>query len=343
MKRSSSVPAVAWPLLALGILLLANVLWTPHFLSFEIRDGRLFGPLIDIVHRAAPVALLAVGMTLVIATGGIDLSVGAVMAIAAAVAAVLLTSTDAASGTVVLAALAVAAAFGLGNGILVAAFRIQPIVATLILMVAGRGIAQLLTEGQIVTFHDPFLEFLGSGSLLGLPTTFFLAGGVLLLVLGLTRWTPLGSELAAIGAGERAARAAGIATARRKLFAYSFCGACAGLAGLIAAADIRAADANNIGLYLELDAILAVVLGGTALTGGRFHLAGSVIGALILQTLTTMILMRGVGIEYTLVFKGAIVIGILVVQSPRTRRTVLRLTARRAPAQPAGPFPEESR
>lgn len=311
-----------WPLAALACLLIWNAVFTPNFATLEIREGRLFGPIIDIVHRAAPVGLLSVGMTLVIATGGIDLSVGAVMAVAAAVTALIATRGPVHPAALIAAAVAAAGAAGLWNGALVAFVRIQPIVATLILMVAGRGLAQLLTAGQIITFHHAGLESFTSGSLLGLPSTFFVFAGLLALTGLAVRGTVVGLQIEATGGNETAARSSGVPVARIKTLVYVFSGLCAGLAGVLAAGDIKAGDANNIGLYAELDAILAAVIGGTSLAGGRFYLAGAALGALLIQTLTTMILMRGVGIEYTLVVKALIVVAVCMVQSGRVRKIV---------------------
>src|SRR5262245_23434484 len=152
---------LTWPLLALVALLLFNLLWTPGFFHVELKEGQLYGSLIDVLNRAAPVLLLALGMTLVIATGGVDLSVGAVMAIAGSAAALLIRDHGAGLPLILAVALGAAALAGAWNGLLVAACGVQPIVATLILMVAGRGVAQLLTGGQIITFHHAGFAFLG--------------------------------------------------------------------------------------------------------------------------------------------------------------------------------------
>jgi simple sugar transport system permease protein len=319
------------PLVALALLVLVNILTVPNFGRFEIKDGRLFGAIIDILHRGTPVVLLAIGMTLVIATRGIDLSVGAVMAIAGAVSAVLLTRTGLSVPWVVSVALGASLAAGLWNGALVAYLKVQPIVATLILMVAGRGLAQLLTDGQIVTFENRAFEFIGMGSLLWLPVTVYIAAAAFIGTLFLTRKTVVGTYIEAVGGNETASVYSGINADRVKLFVYGFSGLCAGVAGLIATADIKAADVSNCGLYLELDAILSVVIGGTLFTGGKFNLAGSVIGALLIQTLTTAILMRGVGVEYTLVVKAVTVVLVCFIQSPAFQKTVLGiLTPRRS-------------
>ncbi|TKY80416.1 galactofuranose ABC transporter, ATP-binding protein YtfT [Pectobacterium polonicum] len=303
-------------LLALVAILLIDSMVAPNFFSLHIQDGRLFGSLIDILNRGAPVALLALGMTLVIATGGIDLSVGAVMAIAGATAATLTTAGHPLP-SVLLAALLVGALCGLWNGFLVAVLQIQPIVATLMLMVAGRGIAQLITEGQIITFDNAGLAKLGSGTLFYLPMPVMIACVVLLALWALTRKTALGLFIESVGINLRSARNAGVSTKLVLVAAYVICGVCAAVAGVIVTADIRGADANNAGLWLELDAILAVVIGGGSLLGGRFNLLLSVVGALIIQSMNTGILLSGYRPEFNLVLKALVVLLVLVMQSPR--------------------------
>ncbi|MEI7285549.1 galactofuranose ABC transporter, ATP-binding protein YtfT [Pectobacterium carotovorum] len=303
-------------LLALVAILLIDSMVAPNFFSLHIQDGRLFGSLIDILNRGAPVALLALGMTLVIATGGIDLSVGAVMAIAGATAAILTTAGHPLP-SVLLIALLVGALCGLWNGFLVAVLQIQPIVATLMLMVAGRGIAQLITEGQIITFDNAGLAKLGSGTLFYLPMPVIIACVMLLALWILTRKTALGLFIESVGINLRSARNAGVSTKLVLVAAYVICGVCAAVAGVIVTADIRGADANNAGLWLELDAILAVVIGGGSLLGGRFNLLLSVVGALIIQSMNTGILLSGYRPEFNLVLKALVVLLVLVMQSPR--------------------------
>ena len=302
-------------ILAFLTILMADRLVSPQFFDVRLQDGRLFGSLVDVFNRGAPVALLSLGMVLVIATRGIDLSVGAVMAIAGAIAASLV---DSHSVPVALgAALGVGLLCGLWNGFLVAVLRIQPIVATLILMVAGRGIAQLITEGRIVTFSSPSLAWFGNGSVLGIPAPVAITLGMLLLTLLLVRGTALGVLIEAVGANARASELAGIGTQAITITAYVWCGLCSAVAGVISAADILGADANNSGLWLELDAILAVVVGGTSLFGGRFSLILAVLGALIIQAMNTGILLSGYRPELNLVVKAIVVIAVLLLQSPR--------------------------
>lgn len=307
---------VAPQLLTLGAVVLLVSFFFPSFWQINYINGRLVGIPIDVVKRGAPVALLAIGMTLVIATRGIDLSVGAVMAICGASAA---WSID--QGFGMWAALGIAGTAGLicglWNGMLVAVFGIQPIVATLILMVAGRGVAQLITGGTILTFDNDSFSYLGSGTFLGVPVP-----AVIWVLTGigfglLVRRTALGLLVESIGINLRASTLTGINSRALLIAVYMGSGFCAALAGIIATADIRGADANNAGLWLELDAILAVVIGGNSLLGGRFSILASLLGAMIIQTINTGILLAGFPSEFNLVIKAVLVIIILVLQSPR--------------------------
>ena len=320
----SGIPQI----LALLVILAINWIVSPQFFDIRLQDGRLFGSLIDVLNRGAPVALLSIGMVLVIALRGIDLSVGAVMAICGAIAASL---ADSHSLPVTLAAaLGVGLLCGLWNGLLVAGLGIQPIVATLILMVAGRGIAQLITEGRIVTFTDPALAWIGGGSIAGVPAPVAITAVMLLVTLLLVRGTALGLMIEATGGNERASTLAGIGTRAMTIAVYVWCSLCAAMAGVIAAADILGADANNAGLWLELDAILAVVIGGTSLFGGRFSISLAVLGALIIQAMNTGILLSGYPPQFNLVVKAVVVMAVLLVQSPKLAglSAVLRRRAR---------------
>lgn len=315
-RRKFRLPPGLPQVAALILVLLVDSLVANNFFAVHLQDGRLFGSPIDILNRAAPVALLAIGMTLVIATGGIDLSVGAVMAIAGATAATLTVAGHSLT-IVIVSALGAGLLCGLWNGVLVALLRIQPFVATLILMVAGRGIAQLITQGQIVTFDSATLGWLGSGSLWLLPVPVWITLAAALLVWLLTRKTALGLFIEAVGINLRAARNAGVNGWLVVMSTYVISGLCAAIAGLIVTADIRGADANNAGLWLELDAILAVVIGGASLMGGRFNLVLSLIGALIIQAMNTGILLSGFPPELNQVVKAVVVMCVLLLQSPR--------------------------
>jgi len=302
------------------------------------REKRLFGSLIDIINRGAPTMLVTIGMTLVYATGGIDLSVGSILAISGAMAASLIRPgyawgnlaypdppTSIVLALVVPLLLAIVA--GLWNGLLIAYLEIQPIIATLILMVAGRGIAQLITRGQIVIFVHESFEFVGGGFLFGLPFPVILVLLVLGLTYVLTRKTALGMFIEAIGANPTASRYMGLQARQIKLALYTFSGLCCGIAGLVICSDIRGADANNAGLFLELDAIASVIIGGTV-NGGRFTMAGSMIGTLIIQSLTTTILTRGIPPEVISVYKAIVIILVALIQSENVRRQFAMYLAR---------------
>lgn len=330
---------VAPQLLTLSAVIVLVSMFFPSFWQIVYVNDRLVGIPVDIVKRGAPVALLAIGMTLVIATRGIDLSVGAVMAICGASAA---WSID--QGFGMWAALGIAGAAGLvcglWNGLLVAVFGIQPIVATLILMVAGRGVAQLITGGTILTFDNDSFSYLGSGTLWGVPVpaVIWVLTGIFFGLL--VRRTALGLLVEAIGINLRASTLTGINSRVLLIAVYMASGFCAALAGIIATADIRGADANNAGLWLELDAILAVVIGGNSLLGGRFSILASLLGAMIIQTINTGILLAGFPSEYNLVIKAVLVIIILVLQSPRLLPQLAFVWSRRSrPPRTKTPHP----
>jgi simple sugar transport system permease protein len=223
---------------------------------------------------------------------------------------------------VIPSALGVATLCGMWNGALVSWFGLQPIVATLILLGTGRGVAQLITNGQIVTIYYSPYYVIGNGFLLGVPFSLFIVAAVA-AVLGLaTRKTALGLFIEAIGVNPAASRLAGIRARGITFAVYAVCGLCAGIAGLIVSSNVKSADGNNAGLLFELDAILAVVLGGTSLAGGRFTLRGSILGALIIQTLTTTIYAVGVPPEVTLVVKGLVVFVVSILQSERIQALI---------------------
>jgi simple sugar transport system permease protein len=318
------------PLAALALLLIIDVIAIPGFLQLSVRDGHLYGSIVDILNRAAPLMLAALGMTLVIATRGIDISVGAVVALSGSVAAVLVGGAPEAQTPLLwamAAGMGAALLCGLWNGLLVASLGLQPIVATLILMVAGRGLAQLLTDGQIITvYHAPYF-FLGGGYFLGLPFSLTVVALVFAAIALMMRKSALGLFIQAVGINPVAARLAGLRTATLIVFVYAFCAACAGLAGLMVSSNIKSADANNAGLLLELDAILAVTLGGTSLAGGKFSLVGSVIGALIIQTLTFTIYSLGVPPEVNMVVKAIVVFAVCLSQSAQFKQIFSRRPA----------------
>jgi ribose/xylose/arabinose/galactoside ABC-type transport system permease subunit len=328
------------------IILLFDLIFIPGFFDLEIKEGHLYGSLIDILRNSVPTVVLAMGMTLVIATGGIDLSVGAVMAIAASTACIMMNpnligvrladvtrESDPSYSymplwAVFLVPLIVAAICGLWNGLLVAYGNIQAMVATLILMIAGRGIAQLVTNAiKIIIYNDTFLQ-IGNGWVFTLPFAVYVAAVVFAIAWFATRRTSIGMFIESVGINYRSSFFSGINEKNIKLFAYIFCGLCAGVAGLIAVSSIRTSDANQVGLYSELDAILAVTIGGTQLTGGRFSLLASVIGGLVIQATTTSTLAFGVPASAIIAVKGVVVIAVILLYSQQVQDFVRRFAGR---------------
>ena len=311
-----------WPVTALLALIAINTIARPQFILVTVRNGELYGALIDILRNSAPLMLVALGMTIVIATRGIDLSVGAIMAVSGAVALTIIDASEdpGSLGTVavaVLAAIAVSFILGSWNGFLVSIAGIQPIIATLVLMLAGRGVALLITGGFITTVNSAPYSFIATGYLVGLPVAFLISVAVIAILAVIERRTALGVLTEAVGINPEASRLAGV-RARGIIFsAYVLSGTLAGVAGIIYSANIRAADANAAGLFIELYAILAVVLGGTSLLGGKFTIAGTVVGVLTIQTLESTILFLGVPSAQSPVFFAIVVIVVVVVQSPR--------------------------
>jgi ribose/xylose/arabinose/galactoside ABC-type transport system permease subunit len=324
-----------WPVFALVALLAVNTAFRPDFLAVSVLDGHLFGSPIDILRNCAPLMLVALGMTLVIATRGIDLSVGAVVAIAGAVALTYIArSPDPGSVTTALTAMGIALALslvlGTWNGFLVSVVGIQPIIATLILMTAGRGIAMLITQGQITTVNSAPFKTLGAGFWLGLPVATLVAFGVFGLVAALTRRTALGMLVESVGINPSASRLAGVQARTIVWTVFALSGLFSGLAGLILSSNVMAADANNAGLFIELDAILAVVIGGTSLAGGKFSLSGTFVGVLIIATLTLTVTNLGISPLVTPLFKALVVAAVTLVQSPVVRRRLAERSRRSA-------------
>jgi len=344
LKRLSK-NQVFWPLIVLiAILLLNGIISGGSFFEMTIVDGHLFGRLIDILRNGSKLMILAIGVTMALATGGTDISVGSVMAISGAIACSVVDGRifPGLGGNV---AVAIALALGAGmlcggwNGFLISRIKIQPIVATMILMVAGRGIAQLITDGKIVTigmnpavgaFNPAAYYFINGGYILGLPFPLFIVAFFLILALLFTKRTAFGMFVESIGVNDVSSRFSGINVGRIKLVIYTFSGAMAAMAGLIESAGIKAADCNNAGLLIELDAILSVAIGGTSLFGGRFSIPASVVGALIIQSITTSLLAMGVVPQATLVVKSLVVLAICLAQSSSFKAAVRSKFMRKA-------------
>jgi len=298
---------------ALAALLLLALVATPNFLSLRTLNVNL--------TQVAGIVVVALGMTLVVATGGIDLSVGSLMAIAGALAPMLFLGNLVPLPTpwvgVALALtvpVLVTGAFGWFNGWLVTRYRIQPIVATLVLLIAGRGIAQVITNGNLQAFRNPAFQVIGLGRLLGLPVQVWLMAALVLLFAWAMRRTLFGRQILAVGGNERAARLAGVPVSRVKRRVYVISGLCAGVAGLVVIAINSAADANLVGLGMELDAIAAVAVGGTSLSGGRARIGGTLVGALVIQMVRYILLALGVPDAAALVAKAGLIIGAVWLQ-----------------------------
>lgn len=293
--------------IVLAVLLLAAGLVSPHFWTIE--------NVVNVVRAASLVGIVAVGMNVVIIGGGIDLSVGSVVALAGAVAASLWVA-DQPLVLAVAAVFAVALAVGLANGLLVVAAGLQPFVATLVLMTAARGAGLVYTGGQPVYADYPdALLWLARGAVLGVPVPAVLFLAVTVLTWYLLKWRPRGRRLYAVGANEVTARLSGIEVGRVKLFAYVYCALLAGLAGLVLTARMQSGEPGQAGVFWELDAIAAVVIGGTALKGGSGSVWGAFVGAIIIGVVSNLFNLLGVEPEWQQVAKGAIILLAVSIQA----------------------------
>lgn len=294
-------------LIALVLIILFNFAVTPNFATWQTLSLNL--------TQVCTIVIVGVGMTLVIATGGIDLSVGALMAIAGALSPMIFTGALFPVSNIYLAiALGVllpvlaAAMFGLFNAFLITRFSIQPIVATLVLFIAGRGIAQVSTNGDLQVFVVPQFQALALGRVLGVPFQVWVMLAIVAGAAFMLNRTVIGRQILAVGGNEAAARLAGVPVAAVKYLVYGITGALSAIAGLIVIAMNSAADANLIGLGMELDAIAAVVVGGTLLTGGRATILGTLLGALVIQLVRYTLLANGVPDAAALVVKAALIV-----------------------------------
>jgi len=294
-------------LTALIVLLAFNLVATPHFASLQTLNVNL--------TQVATIVIVSVGMTLVIATGGIDLSVGSLMAISGALAPIIFLSSFGRSHPEIGNALAfvvsvgVAGLFGAFNGWFITRFQVQPIVGTLVMFIAGRGIGQVMTNGNLQPFHNPTFQFIGLGRILGVPFQVIVMLALVAAAAWTLRRTLFGRQILSVGGNERAARLSGVPVAAVKRWVYAISGLCAGIAGLVVISINSSSDANQVGLGMELDAIAAVAVGGTPFTGGQATVVGSLIGALLIQVLRYTLLANGVPDAAALVVKGAIIAG----------------------------------
>ncbi len=333
------------PIFAMVLVMCINVVYdiangnpALNFFQIGITQGHLFGRLIDILNRGSEIAILAIGMTLVVSSSaGTDISVGSVMSLTGGTCCMLLAGygVDHVNqykiplGLAMLIAVGVACLCGLFNGAMVAYLNIQPMVATLILWSAGRAIGLLLCKSKIVYVRVDSFQFMGNGYILGIPTPVWIAFGCILIASLVLRFTALGTFVQAVGINKKAARISGFNSAKIICITYIICGLCAGIAGLTNTSRIYSADTNNIGLNMEMDAILAVALGGNSLGGGRFFLAGSIIGAYTIQAVTTTLYALGVSSAQAPVFKAIVVILIVVIQSGPVKDYFKKLSAKK--------------
>ncbi|KKC32469.1 ABC transporter permease [Devosia psychrophila] len=299
--------------IALVLLIVFNLIFTTNFATLQTLNVNL--------TQVCTIVIVAVGMTLVIATGGIDLSVGSLMSISGALAPMVFMSKLFPIGNIYLAvalaiiiAVGVATLLGLFNGWLIARFRIQPIIATLVLFIAGRGIAQVMTNGQLQTFKVPEFQFIGLGRVLGIPFQVIVMLVLVIIAAWVIRKTVFGRQILAIGGNEKASGLSGIAVKKVKLVVYAVSGFCAGIAGLVVIAINSASDANLVGLGMELDAIAAVAVGGTLLSGGRASIIGTLLGALTIQLVRYTLLANGVPDSVAQVAQAVIIIAAVWVQ-----------------------------
>jgi galactofuranose transport system permease protein len=292
--------------LAIGVLLLFNLVFTPNFATV----GNLRLQLVQVV----PIAIVALGMALVVATEGIDLSVGSVMAITAAVIPLYLGYGPWAAVAVGIAAGVVVGAL---NGTLVAFCGIQPIIATLGVLVAGRAVALVMADGRLVEIFDPTLQSLGNGTVRGVPVTVLIVAALSVVVVVAVRWSVFGRRLVAIGGNRTAARLAGLPVRRTLLTVYVASGALAALAGVVNTARLGASDPSFVGQLIELSAITAVVVGGTPLSGGRIRVVGTLMGALLMQLIAATVIQHDLPDSVARMIQAAIIVVAVYVQRDR--------------------------
>ena len=326
---------IFWAVVAEVVILIVSMILKPDFLKIIVNEGTgmLYGVPIDILNRSSEITIIAMGMTLVIALGGTDLSVGALVAVSGAMALKFLRWDVLQYPTpgdytimpfylVILVPLVVCTLMGAFNGVLISKLGMQPIIATLILMVAGRGIAQIATNGkQFTTMYTPF-QVIGQGRLFALPMHFIITVVVVLLVALFTRRPSFGMFVESVGVNPSASRVSGLMSGRIILIAYMITGFLSGIAGLIYSSRISSCDSNNAGVNNEMNAILAVVIGGTSMSGGKFSLAGTLIGSLVIQTIVTLVYFFGVVSEAIMAFEAMIIAVVIVLQSEPVRKAM---------------------
>ncbi len=293
--------------IAIAVLLLYNLFFTPNFFALDNFRTQFV--------QVVPVLIVALGMALVIGTEGIDLSVGGVMALAAAVIPLYI---GYGLIPVVILVILVGAFIGLVNGSLVALVGVQPIVATLSLMVAGRGLALLIANGQLKSVTDPGILAVGRGDLAGVPFSVIIAVILVFGVALLVNRTTFGKQLMAVGGSRRAAELSGLPVKRILLLTYVLCSSLAAVAGVIGTARLGASVPSTLGNLIELSAITAVVVGGTPLTGGQVRVIGTVAGALLLQFISATLIKHNVPDAYSQITQAVIILLAVYIQRGRT-------------------------
>lgn len=326
-----------WGIVGIILLLTLNVIKDPTYLALGINPttGMLAGNLLDILRVSAPIIMIALGMTFVIATKGIDLSVGSIMAVGGAAAMETLRAVNDPSsfGAMFIAigvALLIGALLGVVNGLLVAVVGLQPFISTLVMMLAARGIARVITGGQNTnSTNAPFRE-ISNGQILGLPTSFVAAIAIVIVISLIMRKTALGLMIESIGVNPEASRLAGIRPRPILITVYILSAILAATGGLFTVSEVMTVDVSGTGYQMELDAILAVVIGGTSLAGGKFSILGSTVGALLIATLNKTVLFLGVSSAATPAFKAVVIVLLCLLQSERVRNYVLQAGRRRS-------------
>ena len=325
-----------WGIIAIVCLLGINLIKDPSYLNitYSSNTGAFVGNLVDILRASAPILMIAVGMCLVIATSGIDLSVGSLMAVSGAVSMEYLRSANApdsvgAAATALLLMVLICAAVGLVNGILVSMVGLQPFITTLVMMLAGRGLAKVITEGQNTNATNEPFRWLANGYVIGLPVVFMIAIGIVVLVAVVVRKSALGMMIEALGINAEARRLSGLNRRALLLTVYTVSAVLAGVAGVFATGSVMTVDVSQTGYQLELDAILAVVIGGTSLAGGKFSIGGAAIGALLIATLDKTVVFLGVPSSATPAFKAVVIVVLYLIQSGRARSVAHMLRRRR--------------
>ena len=352
-KKKLTQQQLFLPIVCVLLVLAVNIIYDIsqgnefyNFFKISMNNGALYGRLIDVLNRGSEVAILAIGMTLVVsASAGTDISVGSVMSLCASFCCMLVagfgvssvSSADEFAMPLVvglIGALVMGCLCGAFNGTLVAYLNIQPMVATLILWSAARAIGLLLCNILNVYIRTDAFAVFGGYMKFGswqcpVPTPILIVIVCVAVVSLVLKKTAMGLYVQSVGINKKASRIAGLNSQKIIFLCYVLCGLCAGIAGIVASSRITSADSNNIGLNYELDAILAVALGGNSLGGGRFNLAGSIIGAYTIQAITTTMYSLGVSTAQTPVFKAVVVIVIVAIQAPPVKAWFKKMSAKR--------------